>query len=92
MPRTVEDILKHAEELAKGFEDYDPKPEDERDANAVRALREAVIARPDAERAIRDAVERARTSGLSWSSIGSLIGTSGETARQRYGQPHRTTA
>lgn len=92
MPRTVEDILKHADELAKRFEDYDPNPEDERDPDAARALRQAVVARSDAERGIRDAVDRARQSGLSWSSIGSLLGTSGEAARQRYGQPHKTDA
>lgn len=35
MPRTVEDILKHADDLAKRFEDYDPSAEDERDPDAV---------------------------------------------------------
>ena len=35
MPRSVEDILKHADELAKRFEDYQPKAEDERDPDAV---------------------------------------------------------
>jgi hypothetical protein len=28
MPRSVEDILKHADELAKRFENYQPKAED----------------------------------------------------------------
>ncbi len=90
MPRTVEEILKHAEQLAKRFEDYEPRSDDEGDPDVVRALRHAVMARSDAERSIRDAVGRARQAGLSWALIGSLIGTSGEAARQRYGQPHKT--
>ena len=90
MPRSVEDILRHADELAKRFEDYEPKAEDERDLDALNTLRQAVTARSDAERSIRDAVGHARRAGLSWTLIGSLIGTSGEAARQRYGQPHET--
>jgi len=43
------------------------------------------VSRSDAERAIKDAVDLAREHGYSWAYIGSLIGTSGEAARQRYG-------
>jgi hypothetical protein len=35
--------------------------------------------------AVRDAVRHARERGYSWAFIGSLVGTSGEAARQRYG-------
>lgn len=91
MPRSVDDILKHAGDLAKHFEDYEPKAEDERDPTAMSILRQAVTARSDAERSIRDAVDHARRDGLSWALIGSLIGTSGEAARQRYGQRHKTS-
>ncbi len=66
MPRSVEDILKHADELAKRFEDYEPRAEDEREPDALSGLRRAVTARSDAERSIRDAVGHARQSGLSW--------------------------
>ncbi len=90
MPRSVDDILKHADELAGRFETYEPKAEDERDPNAVNMLRQAVTARSDAERSIRDAVNHARDVGLPWALIGSLIGTSGEAARQRYGHRHKT--
>src|SRR5471030_2627102 len=31
MPRTIKDILEHADELAKRFEDYEPSATDERD-------------------------------------------------------------
>lgn len=89
-PRSVEDILKHADEPAKRFGDYEPTAEDERDPAAMSILRHAVTARSDAERSIRDAVACGRRDGLSWALIGSLIGTSGEAARQRYGKPHKT--
>lgn len=85
MPRTVQDILDHSDDLAKRFEDYAPAPGDERDAEAFTALRRAVESRAQAERSIVDAVGRARASGFSWRTIGSLLGTSGEAARQRYG-------
>ena len=35
MPRSVDDILKHADELAARFEDYDPDPAQELDPDAV---------------------------------------------------------
>ena len=92
MPRTVEEILKHADELAKRFEDYEPSADDERDPQVFAALRSAVVARSDAERLIREAVEHARASGYSWASIGSIVGTSGEAARQRYGHAHKQGA
>ena len=85
MPRTVQDILDHADELAKRFENYEPSPTDERDPAVFAELRRAVLSRSDAERSIRDAVTHARERGYSWAFIGSLVGTSGEAARQRYG-------
>jgi len=85
MPRSVQDILDHADELSRRFEAYEPAAEDERDVQVFEALRGAVISRSDAERSIRTAVEQARAHGYSWAFIGSLLGTSGEAARQRYG-------
>jgi hypothetical protein len=85
VPRRVSDILAHADELARRFEDYEPRPEDERDPAIYLALRDAVLTRSQAERAVAHAVAAARADGFSWASIGSLLGTSGEAARQRYG-------
>ncbi len=84
MPRTVQEILDHADDLAKRFEDYEPAANDERDPQVFAALRNAVVSRSDAERTIKDAVDDAREHGYSWGLIGSLLGTSGEAARQRY--------
>jgi hypothetical protein len=89
MPRTVQDILDHADELAKRFDDYTPNEQDERDAESFNALRDAVLSRSAAERSIKNAVDNARTHGYSWALIGSLLGTSGEAARQRYASKQR---
>jgi len=85
VPRTVQDILNHADELSHRFETYEPAAADERDAQVFVALRDAALSRSDAERSIRNAVDDAREHGYSWAFIGSLLGTSGEAARQRYG-------
>jgi hypothetical protein len=84
MPRTVDEILAHADELAARFENYEPNPADEVDAGAVTLLRAAVAERSEAERHLLAAVTQARGSGMSWAAIGTLVGTSGEAARQRY--------
>lgn len=86
MPRSVQEILDHAEDLARRFEDYEPGAEDERDPAVFASLRAAVVSRSDAERAISAAVDAARQAGYSWAFIGSVLGTSGEAARQRYGR------
>ena len=44
-------------------------------------------ARSEAEQSIRDAVAAVRSDGQSWAAIGTMLGTSGEAARQRYGHP-----
>ena len=89
MPRTVQDILDHADELTSRFESYEPTPQDARDPEAFVTLRDAVLSRSDAERSIKAAVDNARAHGYSWALIGSLLGTSGEAARQRYATKQR---
>lgn len=85
MPRTVDEILQHAEALAARFEQYYPDPAHELDAAAVAGLRAAVQERSAAEQHLLSAVGAARASGLSWAVIGRFVGTTGEAARQRYG-------
>ena len=50
MPRAIEEILAHADELAARLESYQPDPEHELDAKAVSLLRAAVTERSAAER------------------------------------------
>lgn len=85
MPRTAQEILDRADELAARFEDHEPD-DGVHDATDLRLVRQAFLARADAERALGNAVVRARHMGHSWASIGAMVGTSGEAARQRYGQ------
>lgn len=86
MPRTIDEIISQAEVLATRFEDYEPDANVIKDASALRDLRQAFLARAGAEQRVTDAVRRARAGGHSWASIGAMIGTSGEAARQRYAQ------
>ncbi len=84
MPRTIQEILDHADELAQRFEDYEPQPDDERPVEEY-LLERAAIARARGERQVVDAVAAARAKGLSWQRIGELLGTSAQAAQQRYG-------
>jgi hypothetical protein len=83
MPRSIQDILDHADELAKGFEDYEPA---ERDQVPVEEylLRRAALTRARSERDVVDAVTAARSVGISWGKIGGILGTSAQAAQQRY--------
>ncbi|SHJ43355.1 hypothetical protein SAMN02745244_02498 [Tessaracoccus bendigoensis DSM 12906] len=65
MPRAVDEILQHADELVARFESYEPSPADEQDAGAVAQLRAAVVERSEAERHLIDAIRNARETGLS---------------------------
>ncbi len=83
MPRSIQEILDHADELAKRFEDYEPDPADERPVEEY-LLERAALARARSERQIVDAVTAARSKGVSWQRIGELLGTSAQAAQQRY--------
>lgn len=85
MPRSIQEILDHADELAKRFEDYEPDPSDERPVEEY-LLERAALARARSERQIVDAVTAARAKNVSWQRIGELLGTSGQAAQQRYGE------
>jgi hypothetical protein len=92
MPRDLQELLNHAAELARWFEDYEPAGSDQREAQPLAALRQAVLARADAEQRLADAVAEARAAGHSWASIGAMLGTSGEAARQRYAPATQRTS
>jgi hypothetical protein len=84
MPRSIQDILDHADELAKRFEDFDPDQADEIPVEEY-LLQRAVVARARSEQQLIDTVINARNAGLSWQKIGALLGTSAQAAQQRYG-------
>lgn len=84
MPRSIQEILDHADELAQRFENYEPADGDERPVEEY-LLQRAALARAHSERQIVDAVAAARTAGTSWAKVGQLLGTSAQAAQQRYG-------
>ena len=84
MPRSIQEILDHADELAQRFEDYEPQPDDERPVEEY-LLERAALARARGERQIVEAVTAARAKGVSWQRVGELLGTSAQAAQQRYG-------
>lgn len=84
MPRSIQEILDHADELAKRFEQLAPSTGVDVDVPEY-LLRRAVIARARTERQVADAVGAARQAGLSWARIGEELGVSAQAAQQRYG-------
>ena len=83
MPRSIQEILDQADELARRFEEYEPSDGDERPVEEY-LLSRAALARARSERQIVDAVVAARSAGISWARIGELLGTSAQAAQQRY--------
>lgn len=84
MPRSIQDILDHADGLAERFENYVPAEGDERPVEEY-LLERATLDRARSERQLVDAVVAARSKGLSWQRIGAILGTSAQAAQQRYG-------
>jgi hypothetical protein len=89
MPRTLQEIIDHADEIARAFEDYEPDEQDRRPVEPLKHARAAIQARAKAEQAVAQSVREMRESGYTWAVIGSQLGTSAEAARQRYGVPAR---
>jgi hypothetical protein len=83
MPRSIDDLLAQADELADRFEDYEPR-EDDRGEPALIALRRTAYRRALIERELIEMVRHAREARASWTKIGKELGTSGEAAGQRY--------
>lgn len=84
MPRSLQEILDHADELARQFEVYEPAEGDERPVEEY-LLRRAAVARARSEQQVLDAVTAARAAGIPWARIGKVLGTSAQAAQQRYG-------
>ncbi len=83
MPRSIQEILDQADELAKRFEDYEPGAGDQVPVEEY-LLRRAALARARSEREVVDAVTAARSAGITWNKIGEILGTSAQAAQQRY--------
>lgn len=92
MPKALHELLAQADELAAWFESYEPAAGDRHTVDPVTALHLAALRRAVAERELAEAVERAREQDVPWRVIGEAVGTSGESARQRYGRTDPVTA
>ena len=84
MPRSIDDLIAQADELADEFERYEPR-DDDRNEPTLMGLRRAAYRRALIERDVIELIQQAREAGASWAKIGKELGTSGEAARQRYG-------
>ena len=85
MPRTLQEIIDHAEELADLFESDAPLSWEAQPV-AEYLLERAVLQRASTETDVRDAVIRARQDEMTWKRIGEILGTSAQAAQQRYGK------
>ena len=83
MPRSIQDIIEHAEELSQQFEDYEPSDADEVLVEEY-MLRKAALARARCEEQTVEAVAAAREKGITWSRIGEILGTTPQAAQQRF--------
>ncbi len=92
MPRSVYEIIEQAEGLAERFESFEPGTKNRARGRALAAVHRAALSRARAEANLLDVVARARDDGHSWTAIGTMLGTSGEAARQRYGRKGNRTA
>jgi len=84
MPRSIQDIIDHAEELARQFENFSSDEASEIPVEEY-LLQRAVVARARSEQQLIESVSMARNAGLTWQRVGELIGTSAQAAQQRYG-------
>lgn len=87
MPRSTQEIIDQADALARRFEDHVPDIDNTKSADSLMGVRQAFLSRAAVETVLMNAVASARIDGQSWSAIGTMLGTSGEAARQRYGNP-----
>lgn len=89
MPRSIEEIIAHANEHAQRFEQWEPTAEElaskRRDVRYLHRLRAAVRARGEAEAELLEAVRSARANKYSWSAIGAELGVSAAAVQQKYG-------
>jgi hypothetical protein len=91
MPRSIQEVLDHADRLAQRFEQLDPADGTDLDVPEY-LLRRAVLAQARSERNVVEAVGAARRAGLSWSRIGKELGVSAQAAQQRYGPAATATS
>ena len=84
MPRSIQDILDHADAIAQRYFEFEPDGAAEIPVEEY-VLQRSVVARARSEQQLLDAVVHARGAGMSWHAVGAILGTSAQAAQQRYG-------
>ena len=84
MPRSFQEAIEQADELADWFEKHGPSPENQRPV-AEYYLDYIADVRHSARVEIAEAVVAAREAGASWSQVAEVVGTSAAEAEQRFG-------
>lgn len=85
MPRSIQEIIDQADDLAEVFMNFEVAPEDLERGKVLADLHRAALDRIEAEGRVAEEVRLARKKRVPWATIGKLLGTTGEAARQRYG-------
>lgn len=88
MPRSLTDILRHADELAAHAEEFEPGADADTSTPEM-LVRRAAWKRDQAERDLADAIALARSDDVTWSQIGRALSTSPQAAQRRYAQTVR---
>jgi hypothetical protein len=85
MARTTIDKLAAADAIAERLANRNQDESVWRDATPLRRIAEAFHEQVVAEKKVAEAVKAARSEGFAWSTIGTMLGVSKQTAQQRYG-------
>jgi hypothetical protein len=89
--RTLDEVINQADELVGRFEEHEPDVDAIQDATALREIRVVLQVQAEVERRMTEVAKNARTAGHSWTAIGAMLGTSGDSARQEYGETNPNT-
>jgi hypothetical protein len=82
----IPELIAHrAPELEVGVANADPEV-------LLNLVRVVSAVSDDAARSLRDSVTAARSAGVSWDAIGSVLGTSRQAAQQRFAEPKGATS
>ncbi|UDY24220.1 hypothetical protein [Nocardioides sp. Kera G14] len=85
MVRNLDQLIAIQDELADYFESLGEDGAEDPVLSARARLVLAAGKRSEVEAELLDRVVAARGAGMTWKDIGQVLGTSGEAARQRYG-------
>lgn len=92
MRRSMEDIIKHADELERGMTESQPADDAVTYHREMDELMQAMLDRRDAELRVTAAVHRVRGKGARLEDIGNVIGISRQAVKSKYFASERVTA